>query len=509
MSSKHNLPLILLALVGVVIILISTSRYGAGLSPDSVRYIATARNIIAGDGFTSYDGSPIVIWPPLYPALLALLGGISGIDPLLLTNVVNAIIFGLIVYVGGVLTLKNVTSYTALAYVGMVAILISSALFEVSVMAWTEPLFILLLLLSLYFLDSYLSKKDITSLILFSSSVALSSLTRYIGVTLILWGGLIILIFNRVKIKNRVLHLAAFILISSLPLGLWIVRNYAISGTFFGDRASSAFTLFKNIKFTFEYVLDWYIPSGIAKHRPILIFFGVVVGLLVCLGAIDCWQAFKTRLRQTSPMIIFATIYIVFLVISSTVTANDQIGDRLLSPIYVPFTLFLLVFGQTCIEPYRKRFPRKIVDFILFIGIAIWLVYPVRSTILDAKHQIRNGQGYNSKDWVESETVQYLNQHRTLEAECVFYTNDPVAAYIMTDLAAIRSPAKLRYNSKDIVTDLPSLKGSWPEEKSACLVWFNQITRVYLYTVRELKTIANFTLIGRFRDGVIYSITRK
>lgn len=101
LSTYYKLTLVLLALVGAILILLSTSRYGAGLSPDSVGYIGTARNLITGAGFISYGGSPTVEWPPLYPALLALVGGTFETDPLLLANVVNALIFGLIVYVGG------------------------------------------------------------------------------------------------------------------------------------------------------------------------------------------------------------------------------------------------------------------------------------------------------------------------------------------------------------------------------------------------------------------------
>ena len=223
LSTKYKLSLVLLALVGVVLILFSTNRWGAGLSPDSVGYIGTARHLIRGAGFITYDGSPTVVWPPLYPALLALVGGIFGTDPLLLADILNALIFGLIVYLGGLLALKHLSSFPAFALVGTLAIVFSKPLFQVSVMAWSEPLFICFVLLSLIFAHSYLAKNDVTSLILFSSAVALSSLTRYIGITLILWGTLIILIFHRDSLKNRIAHLSLFTLISAFPLGLWPV----------------------------------------------------------------------------------------------------------------------------------------------------------------------------------------------------------------------------------------------------------------------------------------------
>ena len=341
--TKYKLLLVLLALLAAAFIFLATSRYGAGLTPDLVDYIGTARNIIAGAGFNTYDGNPIVSWPPLYPVLLALVSVIFRSDPLFLANVLNAFIFGLIVYVGGVLTFKHLSTFPALAFVGTLAILVSIPLFKVSIMAWSEPLFILLLLLGLLFAKSYLEKKDILSLMLLSISVALASLTRYIGVTLILWGVFIIIGFYRDTLKNKLVHLSLFTLISFPPIGIWLIRNYVISSTLFGPRTSSAHGLSQNLIAVFNSLKIWYIPGIIADHLPTtLIFLGVVFSFFVGLNLKDNWQSMKVVLRQDSSIIVFIIVYTTFLVISSTTSAFDAINDRLLSPIYVPLTLLLL-----------------------------------------------------------------------------------------------------------------------------------------------------------------------
>jgi len=508
LSMKYKLSLVLLAMVGGVFVLLSTNRYGAGLSPDSVRYIGTARNIVMGVSVTSYNGAPLVVQPPLYPTLLALVGKIIDADPLLFAHIGNALLFGLIVYLGGLLTFTYLSSFPAFALVGTLAIVFSIPLFRVSGMAWSEPLFISFVLLSLIFAHSYLVKNDVTSLILFSLSVALSSLTRYIGVTLILWGALIILIYYRDNTKNRITHLALFTLISALPLGLWLIRNYTISSTLFGPRAPSASTLSQSLTLVFNSLLYWYIPNRIAEHRSVLMIVSAGAGLFAGLSLRDSWQGVKVRLRQISPFILFALIYTVFLVISSTAIGHDPIGDRLLSPIYVPLTLLLLILAQALVDPYRKRFSKKIVDSLLVIGIAIWLVYPIRSTMLDAESLISNGKGYSGKAWMDSETVQYLLQHRTLESECTLYTNNPDAAYILAHFATKLSPVRPRHHSQETVNDFIKLKGTWPEESNACLVWFDRIGR-NVYTVDQLQAIVNIDLIAHLDDGAIYSITRK
>jgi hypothetical protein len=79
---KYRLPLAMLGLIAAGISLLATYRYGAGLSHDSVEYVAAARHIAHGAGAVTFDGSPLVAWPRLYPALLATIDWAFAIDPL-------------------------------------------------------------------------------------------------------------------------------------------------------------------------------------------------------------------------------------------------------------------------------------------------------------------------------------------------------------------------------------------------------------------------------------------
>ncbi len=62
-------------LCGFFLIIIATSRHGAGISPDSVNYIQCARSIAVGNGITNVFGEPFVTWPPLFSAILAVYCG--------------------------------------------------------------------------------------------------------------------------------------------------------------------------------------------------------------------------------------------------------------------------------------------------------------------------------------------------------------------------------------------------------------------------------------------------
>ncbi|HEX5942577.1 MAG TPA: hypothetical protein VFY66_09880, partial [Anaerolineales bacterium] len=71
--SKTRYWLFLSTLAGIAIVLggIATSRYGAGVSSDSTKYLSVAQNLLAGNGLYDHRGLPLLSWPPLYSILLA------------------------------------------------------------------------------------------------------------------------------------------------------------------------------------------------------------------------------------------------------------------------------------------------------------------------------------------------------------------------------------------------------------------------------------------------------
>lgn len=506
---KYEILVALVSVLGFAIIMFSTHNYGAGLSPDSVEYIASARNIVSNVGYVSYEGTPIIVRPPLYPALLAFIGKVVGRDPLTFAHILNAVIFGLSVFVGGCLFFKHLTSFPAFPILGTLAILISPQLFKVSVMVWSEPLFILCVMLSIFFMNTYFEKRDIKSLFLLSLSVALSCLIRYSGISLILWGALIILFLNRTNLKNGMMHLSLFILISALPVGAWLIRNHSISGTFFGARGSSLNTLSQELGYVFNNLIYWYMPAAIANHRSLLVLVSVLTGFLVGISSKDSWQNVKVSLRQITPIFLFIIIYTAFLIISALTMPLEPISNRYLAPIYIPLTLLLLILVQAFVEPYQKRYSKTIMNAIMIIGISIWLVYPFRSTMFEAVNLVQNGLRYSSKVWITSETIRYLFDHQELESECKIYTNDPFAAYILANLVVKTSPVRYPYEFPTMLNDISKLRGSWPEENDTCLIWFDVTNRKDLFTLEELQTVANFTTINHLKDGSIYFVTRK
>lgn len=522
--ARYRLPLAILSVIGVAVILLATQNYGAGLSSDSVMYISTARNIANGSGAVGYDQTPLVVFAPLYPALLALIDYVFGVDPVSSARIVNAILFGLIVYLSGILFLKHLKAFVAFALFGAASVPVAFPLIQVSLMAWSEPLFICFVLLYLILFDLYLSKGDTCWLLLLSLSVAFACLTRYLGVVLILTGVASIVLLGRHSPMVKFRHLCLFIAISAFPIGMWLTRNYFLSGTLFGPRAPSIYTLSQNVAFTLHTFLTWYaplilllcvlilflyIPKMVSTHRSFVIPLRSAIGVLVSFfTSRRKWSKVESVALEISPMVLFVVAHVGFLLISSTTTAYDRIDDRLLSPVFVPLTLLLLLLASgipTLLT--EQRLSQKRIEILLTIVTAVWLVFLAGVTMLNAGVTSKQGRAFSSQSWKNSQTIRYVLHSGIPDG--VIYTNAPDALYLLANITGKRSPNKTMYNSPKIVNTLSSLKGVWPEEGKAYLVWLQAFDRKHLFTPDELKTIADVQQIVRLEDGAIYRVTRK
>ena len=85
---------------------LSISKYGLGISTDSVHYLFAGLNLSRGDGPISFDGSYVLLWPPLYSTLLAIIHLATGLDIFVSSNVLQFIAFAVTSYCLSILFLK-------------------------------------------------------------------------------------------------------------------------------------------------------------------------------------------------------------------------------------------------------------------------------------------------------------------------------------------------------------------------------------------------------------------
>jgi hypothetical protein len=501
--------LLMLSLVGVLLVVICTSRYGAGVTPDSVAYISTARNLLSGEGYARHDGRPFVDWPPLFPTLLAWIG-LSGFDPLDSVRYVNAISFGLTILVSGLWLLNNVRS-PPLVLLGSVAILLSRPLIYVSVFAWTEPIFVLFMLSSIFVMQQFLQSGKVLFLLLSAIFAALASLTRYIGVTVILTGLLALLLFNRnISTITKLLRATLFTFISLFPLTAWVIRNYAVASTLVGERGSSPYTLMQELYFTLNTVTKWFLPPIIPAILRILLIVLLCVSGIVIFQVLSRWNQSSwssTNSLRIMPLVYFVLLYTSGLIASATRIAFDPINHRLLAPIYVPVMLLGLFTIDNIKQSFsRMHFSKQTLNVCLHVGFGLWLVYPFLYSGNLVINSIRNGAGgYSSRAWMNSELISYLKQYPLHGS---IYSNAPHAIYILTGMSARPSPSKHSRDHSLIspADDFQQLEKSVASGNDTYVVWCENEPLLSFYNIQELRSVFDLESVVKTADGAIYLI---
>lgn len=520
-EEKHSLPktrlqaiLVAVSLAGVALVLLSTAQYGIGLSPDSVGYVSSARNLLSGVGLVNHAGDAFVAQPPLYPSLLTAVAAVLKTDPLPVARVVNAALFGVLLYASGILYFIHSAS-EMLAIFGVLITLLAIPMVSVAVMAWSELLFIVLVVLCLLALGSFLCNPRWSALAVIALLVVLATLTRYMGVTLLMATALSIVLLRRDSLKSATGSALLLVLVSTVPIGLWLSRNYFLTGSLTGPRSPSAYDLLDNIRFLRYSLYSWLVPEAILQHR--FVTAGISVVLLVLTGlAVFLWlraskdgSKSKRLGQQVNASIVFVIVYASFLLVTAS-SISQEIDSRLLAPLFVPLLgLLLATVALTLAQTSQSRL-RGATRAMIVAAAATILTPNLIQTAQMSLQQISQGAGgFSTVQWQSSETLRQAKQIDPQDDSPIF-SNAPDALYILAGINAQLSPTRGgHWYSPEVERTTPDEIGEWPGPRRAYLVWFDQAHRDKLFNVEELKTIADFPHCDHLADGVICTVTEK
>ncbi len=517
------------------LVLLGTSKFGPGISADSVAYMYAARSLAEGKGYVYFGfNAPFIQWPPLYPSLLAI-AELFGLDIAPAANYLNAFILGLVIFITGMWLLSNVRNKVFVLW-GLGALVFSVPLLYVSRYVWSEPLFILFLLLFIIETEKYLKTQRLSLLLLSAIFAALACITRYIGVVLILIG-VAVIIFRRKKIVDRLYHMLAFGFISGLPLGIWAVRNYILSGTLFGARTPSIRSLKENMVLTVKTLASWVVPldgidaslgdMAVKMLKMAFAFIFIVFIVLLIIAALRNRKICGTESITFSVLatpVLFTMFYVVYLVGTATAVAFDSIDNRLLSPVFVPLimtaaTILDMVTNYFNQESRQQgnhiedninkkslhtdkaaRHTKKAISFILTALAVLWLVFPATSTVSGMKHLLENGAGgFNTVRWHGSGMIKML---REMPLEGNIYSNCPDAIYALAHKPACYTPRK---NSLQIY-GLERFDKAVRSSEANYIVWFDKYGAGPNYSIEELSGHYKLEKVAETEEGSIYRL---
>jgi uncharacterized membrane protein YeaQ/YmgE (transglycosylase-associated protein family) len=480
-------------LAATALVLFNTSRYGVGLVPDSANYVSAARSLLAGRSLLCFDATPFVNWPPLFPAILAS-AGLGGIDMFVGARFLNAVVFGITVFLSIRLFGAALRS-GLLVLVGSLLVVGSNALQSVSSMLLSDAVFCLLAVAFMATLARLLATRAKWLLVLCCILAALLCLQRYAGLVFVFAGALSFLVWQRgSSLRGRVVHAGVLLGAAGIPLAGWLVRNYVVTGTVTGARSPAVHTVFQKLVMTLVIIGDWFYPR-VQPGWLAWVLFGLFGTALAGLIAVALTSARRSARSPATIVRVSAAVLVVFvltLAVLSSIVAFDEISPRLLAPVYVPTVVLVLCGLEAGGRWWGQRLGRCSVGRAAVLAIAgLSLVHLLpRSVQISWMWHTRGVGMYTQPEWQESPLLAWLRKHR-LEGPVV--SNDPAAVYLLLGREARMSPRRTQ--------DPVSMLRTGELKHGEYLVWFIGAGRPYLYQVDELYRMLPMELVHAAEDG--------
>jgi hypothetical protein len=440
---KRFLPGIVFFLFGLVgvILIISYSPWGIGVTHDSAFYLSSASNLTEGDGL-SWIGDkgrlrPLTHFPPFYPILLAPFIAL-GIDPEVVALGLAALSFGLIASITGHLVYL-LTRELAIGVVVSALVLISPPIIGVHTIALSEPVFLVLTLVLILALSKYLMDPRWTNFLLISILAALGYLTRYVGITLIFTGVVAIVLFSQKELRMRLRDAILFSIVAFIPMAFWMLRNYSLTGTMTNRTLNFHPPTGDSILRFLDTLNSWIVPNEFSFRYQVV---GLILASLLFLYLLSrLWKSLGNDERQVKSFVgsttAFLIIYLTSLAFSITfVDASTPLDNRILSPAYLAGFIVLTLVLSFIIR--RSNNKAILIPIVIFAGVLVWNnLAGSRETLGNLKE---NGIGFTAKSWKESETISWLS---TQSEDALIYTNERFAITYITGRPAFSIPEKV------------------------------------------------------------------
>ena len=512
---RYRLFLLGLSAVSLVLIVLSTSKYGAGVSSDAARNLSTADNLVAGRGFVDMTGAPFVLWPPLYPLLLAGISLLTRWSTFQAAWYLNLVLYPLNIWLAGWLLFRIFEGRVIYAVAGSLVVLLSRSMLRIHANVASEPLFETLILIFCLEAPAYLRTSSPGKLWLLCILAALAALQRYPGVVLI--GLTVVLVLYRRGIRG-IARAAPAVIAAIAPLGLWVLlHNLVVSHTLFGPRQLGAMLPAQNITLSLTKIAWWFIPRFGALDWLVLHPWVLVVALILVLLLINrrpSWRMWANALSRAHvwPGLLFTAVY--FLLLAFTVVTADHLdltSDRYYV-VLLPFVVasIFLTFDSLVLPHLHVR-PRYLRPFLIGVML-VWAVYPLYSVQAYVQEALIQGEptNYNianSAHFREMSVVQAAGQILANDPDALVYSNylnivwfifhHPVAELPFEDASLPREQR---------LVALQQNYPSWPSQPGY-IVWFTPNQYHHIAAPDELKTIAHLQLLFDDDTGQVYLVT--
>ncbi len=462
-------------------------------------YLTSAESLSRGQGLRWIGGGgelrPLTHYPPLYPMLLAALA-LLGIDVLTAAKWASACLLGLNVIAGGWVTARMADSRWA-GFCAGALLLVSPVVLDVHLEAMTEPLFLLLLIVTLAALAEHGTSGDRKPMLAASVACALAYLTRYVGLSLIACGVCVVLVWPARSVRRRLVDAVAFGAVPLAAAAVWSARNFALTGSF-SNRVFNVHPITRTaLRQAADTVSGWLLPVTVDLRLRV-----AVVLLAAILGAAALWAWRRSAEAASAPLawsfirvvFVFVVLYVAGLVFSLMFfDASTRLTDRILSPVHAT----LLLAGLVALA----RLPQRWRTMAALLAVCLGVSYLWRSWTLVAEARA-TGRGFNTASWRASETLAWVSQ---LPAGTIVYSNEAFPIQFFTGIPAYWVPERIDSVKgmlrPDYGDQMREMRRRLREPGSVLVVFTGSHYRVELPPLEELTQ--GLVRIGETRDGLL------
>lgn len=496
---KSNIDSIVAAIIGFLLVILLTRHSGLGISPDSIYYMSTADSFLAGKGFYQFDNKPFVMFPVFYPITLSLFKLFCGASFLQVVPFLNALLFGVTIFVSG-LILEQTNHSKWLKWFVLLIIACSPGLLEVYTMLWSETLFITEVVLFIYCSKIYFEKLTVKHLLIMALVSAIAVETRLAGVSIIATGGLLILESRALSWKKKFTHAFIYGLISVSLFVFNLLRNEALTQTLTGNRQKGITPFIVNLKYYGLVLSDWFPFSNLTNAYAVVLGFS----FLIIVAVVFLYRLISAKEHHGFEKVAvgFTLIYSLFMLAVATWSRFETINNRLLSPFYIPC---ILTIGFYFASILKFKLSNKLHVGISLVFVIVFLATITQYTKTNTATYNENKEGgiggYSDDDWfINSGLLNYLKTTPGFFLEDKpIYSNAAHAVYFNTQQHVQILPERKYQNLVDEFNKTPS----------QLLIWFNNEDNPEVLSMSEVQVSKNLRIISKFNDGVIYLCTSK
>jgi hypothetical protein len=318
-------------------------------------------------------------------------------------------------------------------------------------------------------------------------------------VVFVLIAAVIVLIAVLPVSRRRALLTAGSVALCGLALPLvWMKRNVDAGAGLLGTRQESASGFIRNLSRTAFELSTWVAPEWV----PLVLRAACMVALVaVVVVAVVRWNVrLPADSRRVAPLVVFVSLYLIYLVVSASFVAFAAINTRFMSPVFVP----LVVLVGWSLERARPQVSFSVRRAMTVVA-CVWLVAATVTFGVDVLSSARHGAGgYASARWHDSRLMEDV---RRLDSSVPIYSNDAGVIELFTGRIVSLSVAKTFFASNEETGNLPQFVRAVECAGLVKLVWFLPNARPRLYSPTELEDHLNLDAKVSRRDGVIYDVT--